>query len=71
MRAIKSLPMVGEVFVPCTVAFAPRAVIAPIDPTMKYWKTLAETSPPEFLYFLKSGMVVVSLWLLVPRNGDW
>jgi hypothetical protein len=55
--------------VPWTVAFAPRAVTAPKVPTMKYWKTLFWVSPPVLRYFLKSGMWVVSLWLLVPRKG--
>jgi hypothetical protein len=51
------------------VAFAPRAVTAPKVPTMKYWKTLFWVSPPVLRYFLKSGMWVVSRWLLVPRKG--
>lgn len=38
-------------------------------PTMKYWKSLAESSPPAFLYFLNEGMEVVSLWSEVPRKG--
>jgi hypothetical protein len=43
--------------------------MAPKVPTMKYWKSLGAVSPPALLYFLKSGMAVVSLWLLVPRKG--
>lgn len=35
--------------------------MAPIVPTMKYWKTLLPVSPPLVLYFLKLGIFVVSL----------
>lgn len=54
--------------VPVTVAFAPIAEMAPIVPTMKYWKTLLVVSPPLDLYFLKLGILVVSL-LPMPLKG--
>jgi hypothetical protein len=38
-----------QLSIPCTVAFAPNADIAPIVPTMKYWKTLFPVSPPRDL----------------------
>ena len=51
------------------MAFAPIAVMAPKVPTIKYWNSLGDVSPPAFRYFLNEGMAVVSLWLLVPRKG--
>ncbi len=45
---------------PCTVAFAPIAVTAPMDPTIKYWNTRLDISSLPLLYLLKSGTEVVS-----------
>lgn len=45
---------------PCTVAFAPSALSAPMVPTMKYWKTLGPVSPPLFLYAANEGILVES-----------
>lgn len=54
-------PIEGDVGdLPCTVAFAPSALSAPIVPTMKYWKTLGPVSPPLFLYAANEGILVVS-----------
>ena len=46
--------------VPCTVDFAPAAAKAPIDPAMKYWKTLFEVSPLLLLYLSKLGILFTS-----------
>lgn len=41
---------------PCTVAFAPTAVNAPIDPTMKYWNSFGVCSSLDlFRYCAKEG----------------
>ena len=56
--------------IPCTVFFAPMALMPPMVPTMKYWNSLLPVSLPPLLYFPKLGITVVSCAFLVPRwNG--
>lgn len=53
--------LMQECYRPCTVFFAPMADSAPIEPTMKYWKTLLPVSPLLERYFFQAvvGMLVV------------
>jgi hypothetical protein len=50
-----------RVVIPCTVAFAPSADSAPMEPTMKYWNTLGPVSPPLLRYAANEGILVESL----------
>ena len=55
--------------IPCTVAFAPIAVIAPKVPTIKYWNSLFDPSLPLLLYAANEGILVVSLPPPMPLKG--
>lgn len=61
------MTLMQKCYPPCTVFFAPMADSAPIEPTMKYWKTLLPVSPVLERYFFQAlvGMLVV----LEPLKG--
>lgn len=56
-----SIDPLNSIYAPCTVAFAPMAVMAPNVPTMKYWNSLLEPSLLLLLYAANEGILVVSL----------